>query len=92
MRGKGCLALPSTRTLRDYTHYNSTNIGFSVNTDKELLRVTEKYETWQRKIVLIMDEMYICEGVVYDKHSGQIIGFMDMGDITNHLMRFIKFT
>lgn len=39
--------------------------------------------------MLTMDEMYICEGVVYDKHTGEVIGFSDMGDITNHLQRYL---
>ena len=40
--------------------------------------------------MLTMDEMYICESIVYDKHTGQILGFTDMGDVTNHLQRYIK--
>ncbi len=41
----------------------------------------------QKLVNLTMDEMYIREGVVYDKHVGQMIGFTDMGDINNHLER-----
>ena len=35
-----------------------------------------------------MDEMYICEGIVYDKHAVEEIGSTDMGDVTNHLQRY----
>ena len=31
--------------------------------------------------------MKIKEGLVYNKHSGSIIGFTDLGDINNELMR-----
>ena len=31
--------------------------------------------------------MYIREGVVFDKHTGEIVGFTDVGDINNHLDR-----
>ena len=31
------LSLPSQRTLRDYTYYNSIQVGFSTETDRELL-------------------------------------------------------
>ena len=88
LRESGCLSLPSQRTLRDYTHYNTTGIGFSADTDKDLLRITRDYEPWQTAVVLTMDEMYISEGIVYDKHTSQIMGFTDLGDVTNHLMRY----
>ena len=54
---------------------------------RELLGIMKEYEPWQRLVGLTMDEMYICEGVVYDKHSGHITGFTDTGDINNHLER-----
>lgn len=88
LRESGCISLPSTRTLRDYTHYNNTTIGFSAATDLELLRLSSNYTPRQRLVGLTMDEMYIREGVVYDKHSGHIMGFTDMGDINNHLERY----
>ena len=87
IRDSGCISLPSTRTLRDYTHYNDTTIGFSIKTDQDLLKLTRDYKPWQKLVNLTMDEMYIREGVVYDKHAGQMIGFTDMGDINNHLER-----
>ena len=87
LRESGCITLPSTRTLRDYTHYNTTRIGFSVATDLELLK---HYEPWQKRVGVSEDEMYIREGVVFDKHTGEIVGFTDMGDINNHLDRCYK--
>jgi hypothetical protein len=74
--------------LRDYTYYNDTKIGFSAATDRELLHLIKDYEPWQRVVGITMDEMYIREGVVYDKHTGQITGFTDIGDINNHLERY----
>ena len=32
--------------------------------------------------------MHIKEGLVYDKHTGRMIGFVDLGDINNHLLEF----
>ena len=31
-----CIRLPSQRTLRDYTYYTSTTIGFSAEVDKQV--------------------------------------------------------
>ena len=87
LRESGCITLPSTRTLRDYTHYNNTKIGFSVATDLELLQLVKGYEPWQKLVGISVDEMYIREGVVFDKHTGEIVGFTDVGDINNHLDR-----
>ncbi len=43
--------------------------------------MTRDYKPWQKLINLTMDEMYICEGVVYDKHAGQMIGFTDISEV-----------
>jgi hypothetical protein len=40
--------------------------------------------------MLVLDEMHVKEGLVYDKHSGELVGFVDLGDINNHLMRLQK--
>ncbi len=80
LRESGCLTLPSQRTLRDYTYYN---IGFSAATDND--QFIKDYEPWQKTVGLTLDEMYIHEGIVFDKSTGKLIGFTDLGDITNHL-------
>ena len=59
-----CLSLPSTRTLRDYTHYNNATTGFSIATDKELLALVKDYQPWQKMVSVVIDEMYICEGIL----------------------------
>ena len=43
-----------------------------------------------KEIHLIIDEMKIKEGLVYNKQSGNVIGFTDLGDINNHFTRFEK--
>ena len=37
------------------------------------------------QIVLMLDEMYIMEGLVYNKHTGQLI---DLGSVNKHLLEF----
>lgn len=39
-------------------------------------------------VVIFMDEMYVREELVYDKHSGKLTGFIDLGNINNHLSHF----
>ena len=44
LRESGCVALPSKRTLRDYTYYISADIGFSDDVDKQLMSVADLRE------------------------------------------------
>jgi hypothetical protein len=37
-------------------------------------------------MMLVLDEMHVKEGLVYDKHPGELAGFVDLGEINNHLM------
>lgn len=81
-------SLPSQRTLRDYTYYNNTKIGFSTATDRELFDLVSTNKEHQMLVCVIFDEMYIREQIVYDKHSGEILGFTDLGDVNNHPIKY----
>lgn len=35
-----------------------------------------------------MGEMHIKEDLVYDKHSGELVGFVNLGETNNHLIQF----
>ena len=37
--------------------------------------------------MLLIDEMYVREDLVFDRYTGKIIGFANMGDINNHLAK-----
>lgn len=37
-----------------------------------------------------MDEMHIKEDLVYNKHTGELVGFVNLGDINSHLVKFEK--
>lgn len=90
LRSSGILTLPSQRTLRDYTHYIKASTGFSAEVDKMLIS-TAKLDTCPPRnkcVLLLLDEMYIRQDLVFDKHSGEMIGFCNLGDINNHLLAF----
>lgn len=40
--------------------------------------------------ILLLDEMHIRAGLVFDKHTGAMIGFANLGDISDHLTQFEK--
>lgn len=88
LRKSNCIKLPSQRTLRDYTHFINTTSGFSHELDKQPLIRDSKSSSlkeYQKYVGLLCDEMHVKEGLVYDKNTGELTGYCDLGDINNHL-------
>ena len=83
-----CIRMPSQRTLRDYTHHLKSEPGFSAGVDAQLLSATNinSCEERDKHVLLLLDEMYVKQDLVYDKNTGELIGFMNLGDINNHLL------
>ena len=90
LRESGIIKLPSQRTLRDYTHHIEAAPGFSTDTDILLMKAAEidVCPDRDRNVLLLIDEMYIKEGLVYDKHKGNFIGFCNLGSINQHLTAY----
>ena len=42
----------------------------------------------EKCVILLLDEMHIREDLVFDKHTGSMIGFAELGKITMHLLEF----
>ena len=73
--------------MHDCTHYVEAKCGFSVEIDS-MLKSASKVDTCpgrEKCAILLIDEMHIREDLVYDKHSGELIGFTNMDDISNNL-------
>ena len=87
LRNSGVIKLPSQRTLRDYKHSSPSRSGFSVDTDLQLLDLLkdQKPAHLAKYVTVILDEMYVKEGLVFEKSSGAIIGYSDLGDVNNIL-------
>ena len=90
LRNSGVLKLPSERTLRDYRHFASAAAGFTKENDQQLLDLLQlqKTENLAKYVVITLDEMYIREGLLFDKHSGALIGFADLGNVNNLLAEY----
>ena len=89
LQKSGIICMPSERTLRDYRHFNTSSSGFSRDTDLQLLDLIKQEKSELAKYVtLVIDEMYIKEGLLYNKHSGALVGFEDLGDINNLIGKF----
>ena len=78
--GTGCLILPSKRRLRDYKNYIRPKRGFNSEIIQELKRKTADFSDSEKHVTILLDEMKIQESLVWDKHTGELIGFVDLGD------------
>ncbi len=86
------ISLPSQRTLQDYSNSVKAGAGFSVEVDHQLLEASKLLTSpsYHSLIAILIDEMHIKEDLVYNKQSGKLIGFVNLGDIKNHLTSFEK--
>ena len=63
---------------------------FSSEVDEMLMKAADVISCPERDkcVVLLLDEMHIQQDIVFDKHTGEMIGFANLGDINQHLMDF----
>ena len=89
LRTSGFVRLPSERTLRDYTHYFTSQPGYQPDLNLQLQKEAniESLPEKRRYVSLLIDEMKIKEDLVYDKYSGHIIGFTHLGDVNDLLLK-----
>ena len=80
LRDSNILILPSQRTLRDYKNFIRPKRGFQDHVVEELQKLTNSYFDVQRYVVLLFDEMKINSNLVFDKVTGELIGYVDLGD------------
>ena len=90
LRNSNVLVLPSRRTLRDQRNAIKPTFGFNPKVIAELCSLTKDFSNLQRYICLAFDEMKIQSNLVYDKYSGELIGYVDLGDPDINCTTFVK--
>ena len=85
LRNSGAFYLPTERTLQDYRHFSPSTTGFSKSLDEQLLQQvnSQKPEHLAKYVGIVLDEMYVKESLVYDKHTGSLTGYSDIGEVNN---------
>lgn len=76
----GTITLPSRRTLRDYSNAVKPAAGFNSSIIKLITEEATHLKDFQRFVVLLYDEMTIKHDLVWDKHTGELIGYVNLGD------------
>jgi len=83
------LALPSERTLFDYSHATESGTGIKESVVAQLIKEAQNldlYSTDHKKYVgIIHDEVRIKSDLVFNKHTGELVGFLDLGSVGNEL-------
>ena len=79
--GSGVLILLSLRTVRDYTNHIRPKRGLNNEVVDELNTKTELFSESERYITILFNEMKIQEDPMWDEHIGELVGFVDLGDM-----------
>ena len=85
LRESGVMKLPSERTLRDYSIVFHPSPGFKKETFEDLRHQASKLQGTGKYVVLAFDEVSIKDDLVFDKHNGELIGFVNLGKDLNDL-------
>jgi hypothetical protein len=80
LRKSKILKLPSQRTLRDYRNCIRPSTGFQEEVVEELKVQSDSYFNVKRYVVLLFDEIKVTSNLVFDKITGELIGYIDLGD------------
>ena len=74
----------SERFVTIYRHFEPE---FSTSTDLQLLELVKQQQpkSLSNYVTVVLDQIYIKKGLVYNKWSGALIGYTDLGEVTNLL-------
>ena len=85
LKNSGFITLPSERTLFDYTNITRKGTGFQADIVEMLINEMNGLESHKRVVGILQDEVKIKRDLVYNRHTGQLIGFVDLGNMGNDL-------
>ena len=88
LKQSDCIILPSQRTLRDYTHHFKSSPGFSADLDLQLCQTAKLHlDNNSKYVLLLIDEMHVKEDLVFNKNTGEMTGFTNLGTINDQLLK-----
>ena len=90
LRSSNILTLLNRRTLRDNRNAIRPKVGFNNLVIHELKDLAENLFDVQRFVVLSFKEMKVQSKLVFDKHTGELIRFLDLGDPGVNFAEFEK--
>ncbi|KAK3915658.1 Transposable element P transposase [Frankliniella fusca] len=92
MRQTGMIKLPSSSTLFEYSHVKPAEEGIDGVALKFIAEKVAKFPENHKKFhVLMADEIHISQNLVFQKSTGQMIGYTSLDDIDNEVKNFEKY-
>ena len=86
LRASGFIKLPAERTLYDYTHVVKNVEGPRGHIiEKISCQVREMPHKYQKHHVMCFDEVYVPKKLVLEKHTGEIMGYVDFDSVTQEM-------
>ena len=80
IRNSGFLMMPSRKTLNKYINFTDAMGGLNPDVLQQLeTTVLNNTKVAEKHVGIVIDEMKIKQGLVFNKHSGKIVGFLDLG-------------
>ena len=79
--GTGFVGLPSQRRLRNYRNYIHPKQGFNHEIINKLKNKIKDLSDIECFMVIFFDEMKIQKNLVWSKHTGDLIDFVDLDDM-----------
>ena len=90
IRNSPFLKLPHKSTLKKYMSFTTPQVGVNpevlnfISTDWKL----DELEQYKCNVTLVFDEIKLKSDLAYSKTSGKLIGYTDLGPISNELEQF----
>ena len=47
-----------------------------------------RVEEWKCNVILLFDKIHIRKDLVYNKNTGALVGFVELGEVNNQLQQF----
>ena len=84
------LHLPHINTSKQFTNFTTPSSGFNPDILAWLVEdiKLENISEYEKNVVIVFDEMRIKSDLVFQKSTGQIVGFTEMGDINEEFRDF----
>ncbi|KAK3921460.1 Transposable element P transposase [Frankliniella fusca] len=91
MRQTGMIKLPSSSTLFEYTHVEKVSEGIDETVIKSVADRLKAFKEKHKKYhVLMADEIHISQNLVFQKSTGQMIGYTSLDDIESEVANLEK--
>ncbi|XP_052131084.1 uncharacterized protein LOC127751486 [Frankliniella occidentalis] len=86
MRQSGIVKLPSSSTLFDYSHVKPVEEGIDKLVLESLAGRVDAFQEKHKKFhVLMADEMYISQNLVFQKSTGKLLGYTTLDDVDKEI-------